>query len=362
MKNLQSPDLSSHDSNFQQEDEFSNYTFSGASEVMTPNEQVQIDEEQAVDLLPNLYPTEANQNLGLESTKTKPSTAKDFYNLIDNFVTGEEQPVPDMEFQQLPQCDSSTATEPKETVNTSPNLLPDICQMDANTIDAPNTWNNEDSSQKLETQIRNPASPSDQSIIDSLLSESEFNFLTSRRDSESDDAFLNDLLKSIDEIAGRSPRTTHPIQQQGSIMIQTAAPIITTNNTNSKLGQPKSDCCSGSSSCCSSNVTSTVTKPSTGQQCGKQRAKSCDKNTSDAALTNALISCLITQAPQQASSSCCDSSTDNNKCSCQSPHEGLSNGCCIVICLKTLDRIRNIIRSSSAIKMAQCSTNDRAVK
>lgn len=69
-------------------------------------------------------------------------------------------------------------------------------------------------------------------------------------------------------------------------------------------------------------------------------------------------------------SSCCGNSDDSNStsnskpgvpgcssggsCTCKSPMEGISNGCCVVICLKTLDQLRNMLNSNT-INMIRCS-------
>lgn len=289
---------------------------------------------------------------------SNPSPGKSLYNYLDAF----------------PQTESLTDSQfklPQNSVEvTNPVVLSSSEQMDtSNAITNPSLQNDESVQKTDDTQISIASPQTDPNIIDSLLSENEFDFLTSRRDFESDEAFLNDLLKSIDEIAGKSPRPQDQSQPLDNVPQQ---PIPSTNSNSSESTinvtdsqsfsetkqtdelRESDDCCSDSpsSKCCKGSTTST-NKP--------QPKKSC----ADVALANALISCLITQTPQsttttpKSNSACCSSSSDNNKCSCQSPHEGLSNGCCIVICLKTLDRIKNIIRNNSSLNI-RC--NNHAVK
>lgn len=77
-------------------------------------------------------------------------------------------------------------------------------------------------------------------------------------------------------------------------------------------------------------------------------------------IANAIISSLITQAPQRTTGDCC-SSSGSGSCTCRSPQEGLSNGCCVVICLKTLERLRQVIRNSATMNLIRCSSSGGVV-
>lgn len=46
---------------------------------------------------------------------------------------------------------------------------------------------------------------------------------------------------------------------------------------------------------------------------------------------------------------------ENTKCTCCSPQEGLVNGCCVVICLKTFDHLRKVLNNKSTLNLLRCS-------
>ncbi|GAB0086632.1 uncharacterized protein DMENIID0001_007320 [Sergentomyia squamirostris] len=63
-----------------------------------------------------------------------------------------------------------------------------------------------------------------------------------------------------------------------------------------------------------------------------------DTNNNDPPVAKTLPSC----------SSASDSNSDSyNTCKCSSPNEGIANGCCVVICLRTLETLKNMIYQKS---------------
>lgn len=60
----------------------------------------------------------------------------------------------------------------------------------------------------------------------------------------------------------------------------------------------------------------------------------------------------IPEPPVQKPTTCASSA--GGGCTCKSPMEGISNGCCVVICLKTLEQLRSMLNNST-INLIRCS-------
>lgn len=191
-------------------------------------------------------------------------------------------------------------------------------------------------------------------------------------DIENDESFLNDLLMSID---GENP-STGDVGTENILMsqrfenrenlIQMPETVVGENKNDMIVVRPDSvlqsnkiKAPSSNNSCCNDSRNCAKADSNEGQRITSNNCNSpqrVNEKPANDELANAILSTLIAQVPSQTTGGC-SAVNGNNRCTCKNPQEGLNNGCCVVICLKSLERLRQAIRNSSALNLIRCSSS-----
>ncbi|XP_037034407.1 zinc finger and BTB domain-containing protein 24 isoform X2 [Bradysia coprophila] len=180
------------------------------------------------------------------------------------------------------------------------------------------------------------------------------------------DSILNDILMSIDNLQNviQAPPaesdapidpTEKPTKSSGPTLQEITADADICSCINCTCDQ-KAGCsggCGPSKPCKSDNTIAVALPKEPGKKesgcCGGKKADTSKKTPN---LNEKEASNLITS---MAMSPCCSTNVQGGKeCSCKSPLEGIKNGCCVVICLKTLEHLRSVLNSRT-VNLIKCS-------
>ncbi|KAG4071997.1 hypothetical protein HA402_010934 [Bradysia odoriphaga] len=185
------------------------------------------------------------------------------------------------------------------------------------------------------------------------------------------DSILNDILMSIDNLQNviQAPPASSAIAETEVPIDPTEKPTKSTGPTLQEITADADICscinckCDQNAGCsggcgptkpCQSDNTIAMAWPKEPEKkasdcCGGKKSDTSKKtpNLNDKEASN-----LITS---MAMSPCCSTNVQGGKeCSCKSPLEGIKNGCCVVICLKTLEHLRSVLNSRT-VNLIKCS-------